>query len=67
MHPGNVVNQPAITPEPARNADPLTPNWVPEAGQVVRVGTRTYLVGGVEKQPNGSGSLVRLACLDDSP
>ena len=38
---------------------------LPEPGQVVRVRTRTYLVGPVEKQPNGSGTLVRLACLDD--
>ena len=65
MRPGNVVNQPTITPEPARSAAPPTSNRVPEAGQVVRVRTRTYLVGPVGKQSNGSGTLVRLACLDD--
>jgi SNF2 family DNA or RNA helicase len=37
---------------------------IPEAGQVVRVRTRTHLVEGVECN-GGSGTLVRLACLDD--
>ncbi|MGO9201263.1 MAG: hypothetical protein ACLQM8_12110 [Limisphaerales bacterium] len=51
--------------DPAKSsAQPSRPR-VPEAGQVVRVRTRTYLVGPVEKQSNGSGTLVRLACLDD--
>jgi superfamily II DNA or RNA helicase len=37
---------------------------IPEAGQVVRVRTRTYLVESVQPSP-GTGTLVRLACLDD--
>jgi len=37
---------------------------LPEAGQVVRVRTRTHLVEGVERN-GGYGTLVRLACLDD--
>ncbi|HYV03450.1 MAG TPA: SNF2-related protein, partial [Blastocatellia bacterium] len=37
---------------------------VPEAGQVVRVRTRTYLVEGVDHR-GGIGTLVQLACLDD--
>ncbi len=37
---------------------------LPEAGQVVRVRTRTHLVEGVEHN-GGAGTLVRLACLDD--
>ncbi len=37
---------------------------LPEAGQVVRVRTRTHLVEGVERD-GGYGTLVRLACLDD--
>ncbi len=37
---------------------------IPEAGQVVRVRTRTHLVEGVERD-GGYGTLVRLACLDD--
>ena len=53
IRPRSVVTQSTITPEPARTAAPPTPNWVPEAGQDVRVRTRTYLVGPVEKQkPN---------------
>lgn len=36
----------------------------PEAGEVVRVRTRTYLVESVQPSP-GTGTLVRLACLDD--
>ena len=65
MRPGNVVTHQTITSEVPRPEAPPTRNRVPEAGQVVRVRTRTYLVGPVEKQPNGSGTLVRLACLDD--
>ncbi|HEU4711941.1 MAG TPA: DISARM system SNF2-like helicase DrmD [Pyrinomonadaceae bacterium] len=37
---------------------------LPEAGQVVRVRTRTHLVEGVEGN-SGYGTLVSLACLDD--
>jgi superfamily II DNA or RNA helicase len=37
---------------------------IPEAGQVVRVRTRTHLVEGVELN-GGAGTVVRLACLDD--
>ena len=37
---------------------------IPEAGQLVRVRTRTYLVEGVEHL-GGFGTQVRLACLDD--
>jgi len=37
---------------------------LPEAGQVVRVRTRTHLVEGVDRN-GGYGTLVRLACLDD--
>jgi hypothetical protein len=37
---------------------------LPEAGQVVRVRTRTHLVEGVERN-GGHGTLVRLACLND--
>jgi superfamily II DNA or RNA helicase len=39
---------------------------VPQAGRVVRVRSRQYLVQGVEPPPNpGDQHLVRLACLDD--
>ena len=37
---------------------------IPELGQVVRVRTRTYLVEAVQPSP-GTGTVVRLACLDD--
>ena len=37
---------------------------MPEAGEIVRVRTRTYLVEAVESAPPARG-LVRLACLDD--
>ncbi len=37
---------------------------LPEAGQVVRVRTRTHLVERVEGN-SGYGTLVELACLDD--
>ena len=53
------------TPAPPASSAPSSGPRLPEPGQVVRVRTRTYLVGPVEKQPNGSGTLVRLACLDD--
>ena len=51
MWHGNVVTQLTITPEPARTNVPPTLNRVPEPGKVVRVRTRTYLVGSVEKHP----------------
>ncbi len=47
----------------AFEASESTPK-LPEAGQVVRVRTRTHLVEGVERN-GGYGTLVRLACLDD--
>ncbi len=37
---------------------------LPETGQVVRVRTRTHLVESVQPSP-GTGTLVRMACLDD--
>lgn len=46
---------------------PPTPSLqpkLPETGQAVRVRTRTYLVESVQPSP-GTGTLVRLACLDD--
>jgi hypothetical protein len=63
--PQAAAEQVAETDPAKSSAQPSRPR-VPEAGQVVRVRTRTYLVGPVEKQPNGSGTLVRLACLDDA-
>jgi SNF2 family DNA or RNA helicase len=48
------VNTPAITPQQKR----------PEVGEVVRIRTRTYLVESVQPSP-GTGTLVRMACLDD--
>jgi SNF2 family DNA or RNA helicase len=42
-----------------------TEDTVPVAGQIVRIRTRTYLVEDADPSHGGSGSHIRMACLDD--
>ena len=53
----------AITHDTPKTSAPLSRPRIPEADQAVGVRTRTHLVESVEKQPNGCGTLVRLARL----
>jgi hypothetical protein len=43
----------------------LSATSVPGRGEAVRVRSRTYLVEGVDADPDAAGTLVELACLDD--